>query len=122
MCSQPMKRWMEEKGFTWKMPHAATTVEGKVNVIMKFTSEKEMTLLDALYVPKIRKYLLSGPMLSKKGFKLVFKSDKFVLTKGEMYVGKGYLNDGLFKINCTPKIIINENINASSYIVKLSSL
>jgi len=30
---------------------------------------------------------------------MVFKSDKFVLTKGGMYVGKGYLVDGLFKAN-----------------------
>ena len=30
---------------------------------------------------------------------MVFESDKFVLTKGGMYVGKGYLVDGLFKAN-----------------------
>ena len=28
---------------------------------------------------------------------MVFKSDKFVLTKGGMYVDKGYLIDDLFK-------------------------
>ena len=30
---------------------------------------------------------------------MVFKSDKFVLTKNDMYVGKDYLVDGLFKAN-----------------------
>jgi len=30
---------------------------------------------------------------------MVFESDKFVLTKGGMYVGKSYLVDGLFKAN-----------------------
>ena len=30
---------------------------------------------------------------------MIFESDKFVLTKGGMYVGKGYLIDGLFKAN-----------------------
>ena len=30
---------------------------------------------------------------------MVFKSDKFVLIKGGMYVGKGYIIDGLFKAN-----------------------
>ena len=30
---------------------------------------------------------------------MVFESDKFVLTKGGMYVGKGYLVDGFFKAN-----------------------
>ena len=95
-----------------------TIVEGKGNVIIKFTFGKEITFLDVRHIPKIRKNLMSEPMLSKKGFKLVFKSDKFVLTKSGIYVGKCYLSEGLFKINCIPKIIINENVIASSYIVE----
>ena len=42
-----------------------------------------MTLLDMLHVPEICKNLMYRFMLSKKGFKLVFESDKFVLTKVE---------------------------------------
>ena len=57
-------------------------------------------------VPDIRKNLVSGPLLSKKGFKLMFEYDKFVLTKGGMYVGKGYLVDGLFKLNV---MVTNDN-------------
>ena len=30
---------------------------------------------------------------------MIFESDKFILTKGGVYVGKGYLVDGLFKVN-----------------------
>ena len=45
---------------------AAATIESKGNVIMKFTSRKEMTLLDVLHVPKIHKNLVPIPMLSKK--------------------------------------------------------
>ena len=52
-----------------------------------------------LRVPDIRKNLISGSILNKKGFRMIFESDKFVLTKGGMYVGKGYLVDGLFKAN-----------------------
>ena len=52
-----------------------------------------------LHVPDIRKNLVSCSLLSKNGFKLVFESDKFVLTKNGMYVGKGYISNGLFKIN-----------------------
>ena len=37
--------------------------------------------------------------LSKKGFRIIFELVKFVLTKGGMYVGKGYLVDELFKAN-----------------------
>ena len=52
-----------------------------------------------LHVLDICKNLISGSILSKKSFRIVFKSDKFILTKGGVYVGKGYLVDGLFKAN-----------------------
>ena len=97
---------------------SASNVEGKGNVMLKFTSGKTITLTDVLYVPEIRKNLVSGPMLSKKGFKLVFESDRFILTKAGMYVGKGYLADGLFKLNVmVTNALNNNNNNASTYIV-----
>ena len=77
----------------------SSKVEGKGIVKMKFTSGKSITLVDVLHVLDIRKNLVSGPLLNTKGFKLMFESDMFVLTKGGMYVGKGYLADGLFKLN-----------------------
>ncbi|KAA0036703.1 pol polyprotein [Cucumis melo var. makuwa] len=68
-------------------------VEGQGKVILKMTSEKELTLNNVFHVPDIRKNLVSGSLLSKNGFKLVFVSDKFVLSKNETYIGKGYLSD-----------------------------
>ena len=94
------------------------TIEGKGNVIIKFTSEKELILLDVLHIQEIWKNLMSEPILSKKGFRLVFESAKFVLEKGGMYVRNGYFSEGLFKLNYIPKIIINENVINSSYIVE----
>ena len=80
-----------------------------------FTSGKVVTLKDVLHVPNIRKNLIFDPLLSQKGFKLVFESNKFVLTKGGMYVGKGYLADGLFKLNVMVANAMNKN-NISAYI------
>jgi len=37
--------------------------------------------------------------LSKHGYKLVFESDKFVLTKNDRFMGKGYIENGMFKLN-----------------------
>ncbi|XP_050378406.1 uncharacterized protein LOC126795654 [Argentina anserina] len=80
------------KGESLFMGNATTAkVEGQGKVILKLTSEKDLVLTNVLYVPEICKNLVSGPVLSNKGFKLVFESDKFVLTKGGLYVGKGYL-------------------------------
>ena len=67
--------------------------KGKGKVILKMTFGKELTLNDVLHVPKIRKNLVSGSLLSKKGFRLVFESNKFVLTKSGIYVGKGYMSN-----------------------------
>ena len=58
---------------------STSNVEGKGNVMLKFTSGKVVTLTDVLHVPEIRKNLVLGPILSKKGFKLVFEYDRFIL-------------------------------------------
>ena len=78
---------------------SVSMVEGKGTVTLNFTSGKTIRLNDVLHVPEIRKNLISGSMLSKKGFKMVFESDKMVLSKAGIYIGRGYLCDGLFKAN-----------------------
>ena len=80
---------------------AVSKVDGKGKVILEWTSAKDLTQNDVLHVSYIRKNLISGSILSKKGFRMIFESDKFILTKGGMYVGKVYLVDGLFKANVT---------------------
>ena len=69
--------------------YTTTKVEGQGQVVLKMTFGKELTINNVLHVPDIRKNMVSGSILSKKGFKLVFESDKFVPTKSEMYVGRG---------------------------------
>ena len=54
---------------------------------------------------------MSRSLLSKKGFKLVFVSDNFILTKNRMYVGKGYMSNGLFKMNVMTIVPPIKNIN-----------
>ena len=78
---------------------STSKVVGKGKVILKMNPGKKLTLHDVLHVPYIRKDLVSCSPLSKNGFKLVIEFDKFVLTKNGMYVGKGYMSNGLFKMN-----------------------
>ena len=77
-------------------------------------------------LPDMLTNLVSGLLLSKTGFKLVFVANKFVLTKNDMYVGNGYLNDVLFKMNVmtvVPKVVANiNNNNASNYLVESSNI
>lgn len=74
-------------------------VVGIRKVVLKMTSGKEISLKNVVHVPDIRKNLVFGSLLSKAGFRLVFESDKFVLTKNGVFVGKWYQDCGLFKMN-----------------------
>ena len=98
-------------------------VEGKRKVILKMTFRKELILNDVLHVPKIRKNLVSGSLLSKKGLKLVFESEKFVLTKSGVYVGKGYMSNKLFKmIVMTILSDFNNKNTTSAYMLEFSNI
>ena len=63
-------------------------IKGQGKVVLKMTYEKELTLTNVLYMPEIRKHLVYDSFLNNHGFQLVFESNKFVLSKIEMYVGK----------------------------------
>nr|GEX70587.1 zinc finger, CCHC-type [Tanacetum cinerariifolium] len=74
-------------------------VHGKGSVALEFSSRKTVTLFNVLYVPKIRKNLVSGPVLNKCGYKHVYESDKYILSKCGVFVGFGYYNNGMFMLN-----------------------
>ncbi|GKD47910.1 pol polyprotein, partial [Tanacetum coccineum] len=97
---------------------ATADIKGEEDVVLKMTSEKELKLTNVLYVSEIRKNLVSGWLLNKFGFRLVFKSDKFVLSKNQMYVGKGYAMNGMFKLNVM--VVKNEinKMNSSAYLIE----
>ena len=83
---------------------AVAKVAGKGTVALKLTSGKELTLTEVLHVTEIRKNLISGSMLNKKGFRQCFEADKFILTKDGSYIGQGYFCDNLFKMVATTVI------------------
>ena len=64
-------------------------VMGIGEVLLKFTSRREVTLKDFVHVPSIRKNLVFSFLLNKVGFKQVFETDQYVLSKKGMFVGKG---------------------------------
>ncbi|GJU60511.1 hypothetical protein Tco_1238277 [Tanacetum coccineum] len=51
---------------------ATADIKGEGDVILKMTSEKELKLTNVLYVLEIRKNLVSGWLLNKFGYPLVF--------------------------------------------------
>ena len=63
--------------------HARVLGVGTVN--LKFTLGKTVQ-----HVPTIKKNLVSGSLMCRDGYKLVFGSNKCILSKSRMFVEKGY--------------------------------
>ncbi|GJY08580.1 zinc finger, CCHC-type containing protein [Tanacetum coccineum] len=97
-------------------------VHGKRSVALEFSSRKTVTLFNVLYVPKLRKNLVSGPVLNKCGYKQVYESDKYILSKSGVFVGFGYYNNGMFMLNLNKVHDDSDSVYMSSSTVVNSSL
>ena len=76
-----------------------TQVLGKGDVELCFTSVRILTLKDVLYIPSMRKNLMSSFLLNKASFKQIIESDQYVIVKKGTFLGKGYVCHGIFKLN-----------------------
>jgi hypothetical protein len=74
-------------------------VLGVGTVILKFTSGKTVLLKNVQHVPSIKKNLVGGSQLCQDGYKLVFESKKYILSKYGTFVEKGYDSRGLFRLS-----------------------
>ena len=63
-------------------------VIGKGTVEVKMSSGKMMNLTNVFHVPDIKKNLVSANLFCKSGVKAVLKSDKLILSKNGIFVGK----------------------------------
>ena len=97
----------------------AVKVHGKGTIEIHFTFGKKLILINVLHVPEIRKNLISANLLCKGGFKTVLESDKLILSKNGVFIGKGYACDGMFKLSVN-SIVNNKNKNISVYMVDSS--
>ncbi|GKC27419.1 zinc finger, CCHC-type containing protein, partial [Tanacetum coccineum] len=97
-------------------------VLGKGSVVLEFSLGKSITLFNVLYVPKLCKNLIFGPVLNKCGYKQVYESDKYILPKSGVFVGFGYYNNGMFMLNLNKVHDDSDSVYMSSSTVVNSSL
>ena len=83
--------------------------------MLKLTSGKTLALNNVLHVPNIRANLVLVALLGKVGVKVSFESDKIIMTKDNIFVGKGFCNQGLFVLSISE--VMNENASSSAYLV-----
>ena len=91
--------------------HARVLGVGTVN--LKFTSGKTVQLKNVQHVPTIKKNLVSGSLLCRDDFKLVFESNKCVLSKFGTLLEKGYDSGALFRLSLSDDCnkVVNNIIN-----------
>src|SRR5438128_4301818 len=85
------------------------SVHGVGTVDLKFTLGKIVRLKNVHHVPSINKNLVSGSLLCRDGYKLVFESNKSVVSKFGTFVGKGYECRGLFRLSVSD--VCNKVVN-----------
>ena len=88
-------------------------VQGKGQINLLFTSENILILRDIYFAPDISRNLVSGPILNRLGYKLVFEIDRCIISKCNFLIGRGYLCCNLFKLSliCNSKnMVCNTNM------------
>jgi hypothetical protein len=88
-------------------------VHGIGRVDLKLTSGKTLSLKNVQHVPGINRNLISGSLLCRDGFKLVFESNKFIVSKFGLFIGKCYDSGGLFRLSVADDC--NNVANSVSY-------
>jgi hypothetical protein len=82
-------------------------------VDLKLTSRKTLSLKNVHHVPGINRNLISGSLLCRDGFNLVFESNTFIVSKFGLFIGKGYDSGGLFRLSVVDDC--NNMANSVSY-------
>ena len=88
---------------------------GKGKVMLKLTPGKTLALNNVLHIPNRRANLVLVALLGKVGVKVSFESDKIIMTKDNIFVEKGFCNQGLFVLSISE--VMNENASSSAYLV-----
>jgi hypothetical protein len=87
-------------------------VRGVGTTNLKFTLGKAVQLTNMQHVHSTNKNFISGSLLCKDGFKLVFELNKCVMSKFGFSAGKGYDCDGLFLfVQLTCNKVVNHVCN-----------
>jgi hypothetical protein len=94
------------------------SVHGVGMVDLKLTSGKIIELKNVHHVTSINKNLVSDSLLCRDGFKIVLKSNKFIMSQCGQFIDKGYVCGVLFHFfvsNFCNKFVNNicDNINES---------
>ena len=76
---------------------------------------KNSTLQGVLHIPTLWRNLISESSLLRAGYRIMKESNKFVISKSNIFIGKGFVCDGFFRLN-----LINSSNNEISIPIALN--
>ena len=83
--------------------HNKAKIVGNGTVDVKMSSGKMLILTNVFHVPNIKKNFVSANLLCKSGVKAVLESDKLILSNNGIFVGKGIVTNGMYKLSIINK-------------------
>ncbi|KAG5869306.1 hypothetical protein JTB14_024765 [Gonioctena quinquepunctata] len=90
ICSRAAKAEEDLEGTHVGSIRVSNNVDGRIH---------SYTLLDVIYVPNLRKNLLSVGKIEKKGFKVDFYNQQILIMKGNEILVKGYRKGTLYEVD-----------------------
>jgi len=94
-------------------------VLGEGQVKLEISSMNFLVLDGVYHIYDIRrKNLIGTSLLVQHGYKVVFESNRVVITRHSVFVGKDYICDGLFKLSLMP-LSIDKISSISSFVANV---
>jgi len=93
-------------------------VLGKGQVKLELSLGNFLVLDGVYHIFDIRKNLISTSLLVQQGYKVVFESNRVVVMRHGVFIGKGYICDGLFKLSLM-SLSIDKISSISSFVANV---
>jgi len=103
--------WRKSESSRWL--HQIIKENGRTDLGMTF--RKILTLQSVLHIPTLRSNLISKSSLLRAGYVIVNESNKFIISKSNIFIAKGFVSDCIFRLN-----VINSSDNENSIHVALN--
>ena len=81
-------------------------IKSTERINLRMTSGKVLTLQDVMHVSALQRNLISESSLLRADYRIVKESNKFVISKSNVFIRKNFVSDGLFRLN-----VINSSDN-----------
>ena len=95
-----------------------THVLEECQVKLKLFSRNFLVLDEVYHIYDIRKNLISTFLLVQQGYKVVFESNRVVIMRHGVFIGKDYICDGLFKLSLM-SLSINKIFTISFFVANV---